>query len=205
MFANADDRCICKNRLANEGMCQHEILGKGGYDRKWFLPKHMRRKQVSGSLNGWMPPVDAPFITEELIAEETDAFSADFDVMEEGNVDVMAVDGMHPSVPHIPPNPFESMKPLGMSRLKTLLSDAMNCYAKLGRDAQYEVSKSVLEIEEVMKKHRHASERQLEGGTVATVALPEKNSESIQEQASTGQGNSQGQTSGTGQTSYLSN
>ena len=156
VFANADDRCICENCLANEGMCQHEILAKGGYDQKWFLPKHMRRKHVSGSLNGWMPPDDAPLITEELIEEDNDAFSADFNVVDKGNVDEIEDDGKQTSVPHIPPNPFESMKPLGLSRLKTSLSDVMNCYAKLGTDAQYEVSKSVLEIEEVMKKHRHA-------------------------------------------------
>ena len=44
VFASINDRCKCDNHLANEGSCDHEIVAKGGYDRRWFLAKHMRRK-----------------------------------------------------------------------------------------------------------------------------------------------------------------
>jgi len=41
VFLNKASRCGCPDpdRVANECMCVHEIVGKGGYNRNFFLPR----------------------------------------------------------------------------------------------------------------------------------------------------------------------
>ena len=52
IFPNEMSRCDCSERLANEDMCTHEILAKGGFDRKFFKARHFARDCVSGSTTG---------------------------------------------------------------------------------------------------------------------------------------------------------
>ena len=87
-----------------------------------------------------------------MFDRDVEASTVNFDIVDEDDVDLMEPDAERETVPHVPPNPFESMKPLGISRIKTSLSDVMNCFSKMSTDAQYEISKSVIEIEEIMKR-----------------------------------------------------
>ena len=43
------DQCSCKDRLAEEDMCVHEIL-MYGFKKELYLQRHMRRDVINGSL-----------------------------------------------------------------------------------------------------------------------------------------------------------
>jgi len=57
LFADISSRCRCQERLAEEDMCPHEILVNDGFNEDYFLPRHMAREFVSGSLDGWTESV----------------------------------------------------------------------------------------------------------------------------------------------------
>jgi hypothetical protein len=57
LFADISSRCRCQERLAEEDMCPHEILVNDGFNEDYFLPRHMAREFVSGSLEGWTESV----------------------------------------------------------------------------------------------------------------------------------------------------
>ena len=103
-----------------------------------------------------------------MFDRDVEASTVNFDIVDEDDVDLMEPDAERETVPHVPPNPFESMKPLGIGRIKTSLSDVMNCFSKLSTDAQYEVSKSVIEIEEIMKRYRASRSKKHSIGTDLT-------------------------------------
>ena len=51
-----NSRCNCKERMAEQDMCVHEIVVKGGFLPQLFEERHFQRAHVSGSLNGWIAP-----------------------------------------------------------------------------------------------------------------------------------------------------
>lgn len=51
-FRNSTDRCNCKERIADDDICPHEII-LFGFDKNMFQPMHLCRKRVTGSLIGW--------------------------------------------------------------------------------------------------------------------------------------------------------
>ena len=51
-----NSRCNCNERIAEQDMCVHEIVVKGGFLPQLFEERHFQRKHVSGSLNGWIAP-----------------------------------------------------------------------------------------------------------------------------------------------------
>lgn len=55
-FCSPTDRCNCAERVAEEDMCVHEIKARKGYISSLFLPRHMFRERVYGSLKGWVQP-----------------------------------------------------------------------------------------------------------------------------------------------------
>lgn len=56
VFDSVDDDCDCEERVAFEGQCPHLIKVRGGFDITCFEKRHIRRKKVVGSINGWTPP-----------------------------------------------------------------------------------------------------------------------------------------------------
>jgi hypothetical protein len=58
IFLAFADRCNCQERVAEEDMCVHEILAKNGYHEIFYNEMHFRRDFVSGSMHGWVPPMD---------------------------------------------------------------------------------------------------------------------------------------------------
>ena len=54
--SNLFSRCPCEYRVAQQDMCVHEILAKGGFRAELFEERHFERKFVSGSINGWVAP-----------------------------------------------------------------------------------------------------------------------------------------------------
>lgn len=55
-FCSPTDRCNCAERVAEEDMCVHEIKARKGYISSLFLPRHMFRERIYGSLKGWVKP-----------------------------------------------------------------------------------------------------------------------------------------------------
>ena len=53
LFNAIFDRCDCSTSIAFEVQCAHEIKLRNGFDKSYFQKRHMRRKQVKDSLNGW--------------------------------------------------------------------------------------------------------------------------------------------------------
>ena len=53
LCATSSFRCSCRERVAHQEMCVHEIKAIG-FDKTFFEPRHMFRECVSGSLHGWI-------------------------------------------------------------------------------------------------------------------------------------------------------
>ena len=53
---DVNSRCNCKDIIAEQDMCVHEMVVKGGFVPQLFVERHFQRTCVSGSLNGWIPP-----------------------------------------------------------------------------------------------------------------------------------------------------
>jgi len=53
---DVNSRCNCKDRIAEQDMCVHEIVAKAGFIPQLFEERHFQRKCVSGYLNGWISP-----------------------------------------------------------------------------------------------------------------------------------------------------
>ena len=45
-------RCPYEYRVAELGMCLHEICAKGGFIKELYLKMHFQRQFVSGPING---------------------------------------------------------------------------------------------------------------------------------------------------------
>ena len=55
MFSAVNGRCDCTSRVSEQDMCVHEIVAYDGFRKELFLPRHLRRECVTGSLDGWTP------------------------------------------------------------------------------------------------------------------------------------------------------
>ncbi|EJK43834.1 hypothetical protein THAOC_37684 [Thalassiosira oceanica] len=65
-YLRKGERCDCKDRIAEQDMCVHEICCDG-FDQDKFLPRHLRRDRVSGSLEGWSPPESSASPLDEIL------------------------------------------------------------------------------------------------------------------------------------------
>ena len=149
---------------------------------------------VSGSLKGWRSPDRTKGWSEEVLEDDIDPSTVDFDIVDEDDASLIEIGATHETVPHVPPNLFEPMHPLGIGRIKISLSDVMNCFSKLSTDAQYEASKSVIKMEEAMKRYRTSCSRE----------QSERYTTESAQKTPDGKGNGTRKTGGDEKTSFLS-
>ena len=165
LFANADSRCKCNECLQHEDMCTHEILEKGGFQESLFLPKHMARESVEGSLVGWVEEDTAAaqssindmlgFELENLPNVGTDVGigSADGDMMMVDATDTMP--SVMPTLPPPPPPGYvpesgAKVKPLPIKRVQRVLSNVAGAYGSCGEERKFELCDLVLKLEKLM-------------------------------------------------------
>ena len=173
-------------------MCVHEILAKKGFDQKWFLPKHMRRKRVSGSTTGWTRPADtnmATIMSNEASSitnpaadhscvtsqDHADADGGVFLTTQDDNTHTLiggADDARDMPRDHLPEtnsttpsNPMGDMRPFDKKRIQLAFTNVLNMYMKCSNNDQYLVSRSVMDLEAIINRRSSAAstEHQLDG------------------------------------------
>ena len=70
---NSNERCLCKERLADNSMCPHEIRVYG-FDKSKFEERHFRRLRAKGSLTGWTPSSETKSLVDSIIEFEPEEF-----------------------------------------------------------------------------------------------------------------------------------
>ena len=53
---DVNSRCNCSDRIAEQDMCVHEIVVKGGFLSQLFEERYFQRNCIRGSLKGWIAP-----------------------------------------------------------------------------------------------------------------------------------------------------
>jgi len=181
LFANADSRCICKDRLEHEDMCPHEILEKGGFQASLFQPKHMARSVVSGSVEGW-------------VEEEQSLEHSSIDHLIGNNVpehidDETEVGGIMGSADTVPPSAaqLQPTRPVGYvakaaskvealpsRRIQSVLSSVVGAYGSCGEERKFQISDLVLKLEKLMHQENTQSQRVESESTEYAIDAPAK-------------------------------
>jgi hypothetical protein len=174
IFATADARCTCKDRCMELDMCAHEIKVRGGFDEALFLPRHMARECVRGSLT---TPVPAIGNVDAMIGYESESIecSALFSTMNISSIDdegmVCAIDGIgdfnlfsggpgHSSAtvtamyeqppPGYLPDTNSKVKPMSQKRMNQIFTTASQMYSGLTEDEQFQLTKVALDVQDML-------------------------------------------------------
>ena len=179
IFATADTRCSCKEHCTELDMCAHEIKVRGGFDEALFLPRHMVRECVCGSLHV-TSPMRATANVDEMIGYQTESiecslFSA-MDISSRDNHDdegmVCAIDhsisspdndeGMghcnlistvttyeEPAPGYLPDTSWK-VKPMCRKRFDQIFRTASQMYSGLGEDEQFHLTKIALDVQDFL-------------------------------------------------------
>ena len=174
LFADMNSRCGCQERLAEEDMCCHEILSKGGFNENYFLPRHMARESVSGSLEGWTEPVaEEQSKLDDILGYEMEQIaptskmdgiigSADGDEMmaydtmmtDADESSRHATDQVPPQLASPPPGYMPErggkVAPLGKKRVQNVLANVTAGYSNMGVERKFAVSSLVMQLEELL-------------------------------------------------------
>ncbi|EJK73781.1 hypothetical protein THAOC_04575, partial [Thalassiosira oceanica] len=125
-YLRKGERCDCKDRIAEQDMCVHEIC-YDGFDRDKFLSRHLRRDRVSGSLE-----------------DESQEMSIDFSAaMGDGSGDPDLSE-------EYLPDRSAAVKPLGKKEVQSVLSTAIASYNGVGVEKKFQMSLLVLQMEKLL-------------------------------------------------------
>lgn len=187
IFANADSRCNCKDRLEHEDMCPHEILEKRGFQASLFQPKHMARSVVAGSLDGW---VEEEQSLEHLIGydvpEHIDDETQVGGIMGSADTDV---ESLQPAAQLLPTRPSgyvaktaSKVQSLPSKRIKNVLSNVVGAYGSCGDERKFEISDLVLKLEKLMHQENTQTQRVESESTAYEYAIDEPTNQCISSQ-----------------------
>lgn len=171
LFKDFSSRCDCRERMANEEMCTHEIIAKGGFRKLFFSARHMARESVSGSTVGWVEAdateqsnsIDAMLGYELENLQPTTSIvgiaSADADG-DMGMVNATTATAMMPTimpaqqaVPVLPPPGYlrpktvGTVKPLPKKHVQNVLTTTIDAYNGMTEDRKHLISSLVLDLE----------------------------------------------------------
>lgn len=157
MFTDFASRCGCDERLANEDMCPHEIVAKGGYNKSFFKERHMRRECVEGSLEGWVEE-DAVSSIDAMIGYELENLAPAKDDVGIGvgigsaDGDEMMADGTNlpPPLPppgYLRPKSVGKVQPLAKKYVENVFTSAIDQYNGMTPDRKHLISSLVLDLQ----------------------------------------------------------
>ena len=157
LFQSMNSRCGCSERVAYQGMCPHEILVYGGFDKSLFSPRHMLRELVAGSLEGWSPnQISNPTTSlDDIIGFESENVPS-VGIMEEYRIEGSAdttntlstVNYQHqPHLQNTMPPTRVKVKPLAIKHLTNVFSNVQAGYSRMSDDEKFAISNLVLQLE----------------------------------------------------------
>ena len=155
---DVNSRCNCKDRIAEQDMCVHEMVVKGGFVPQLFVERHFQRTCVSGSLNGWIPPPKEKI--DEIIGfcpEVLEVTSHVHDIDSSNRLNTADVvnpflqKNMEGAVPlDYLPDQRASTNPFTKKEVENVLHSVMAGYQNLSISRQHDVSMLVLELQDAM-------------------------------------------------------
>jgi len=178
LFLDRSSRCMCQERLANEDMCPHEILAKGGFDESFFEERHFARESVSGSTVGWVEeesksiddmlgyePENIPQTNPSLPIGVSFSSSSE-DAEAEGEMGVVD-DPVSPQAheltrlpsaqAHLPKKRLGKIEPMRTKRVKNVLDNTSASYNRLTEEEKFKVSGLILQLEDLLSSTAHST------------------------------------------------
>ena len=186
-FRSPTDRCNCDERVAEEDMCLHEIRAKKGYDRSFYLPRHMFRERVSGSLLGWvetkaddidkiigyepeqMSQPNAPDLTGRNVHPGDDmqgVYVAEYAGTVTGST---GGTGIAPALsPALPPTQVfapqsRRVTPLSKQEMSNIMTATTAAYSRMSTDQKWSVSNLAIQLQEALTVDETQSEIAVSG------------------------------------------
>ena len=159
------ERCRCSDRIAELDMCVHEICCDG-FDEELFLPRHLRRDRVSGSLEGWSPPELSESPLNDMLDSDEVIFDPPPAAAKEEKIDACLG---NPDMPEgYFPDRSTKVKPLPKTDVQRVLSTAIASYNGAGDEKKFEISSLVVQLEKLLTNDSNASVVE-SGGTCLVV------------------------------------
>jgi hypothetical protein len=160
LCSSASFRCYCRNRVAHQEMCVHEIK-VFGFKRSFFEPRHMLRECVSGSLDGWTAP-DITVIDEVLQYESEPIINGE-EILNNQDMDIDGNDGirslfdtdheeatnhLEPPAGHLP-TLTGRITPLSQGEFSDKMQSYIARYSRLEESKKFAVEAVLLELDKV--------------------------------------------------------
>ncbi|KAL7545888.1 hypothetical protein ACHAWF_014596 [Thalassiosira exigua] len=147
-FLSLSDRCSCPIRLENEDMCAHEILLHGGFKRDLFLPCHLHREQVRGSLVG--VENHQPTSIDTLIGYELEPVENESQEYTVGSADAPTV-----VLEALPLGYLEEksrkVTPLEKHAASNILTAVAGAYGTFNQATRFEISSLALRLQDIVQ------------------------------------------------------
>ena len=156
---DSNSRCLCKERVAHEGMCPHEIRVHG-FDKNKFEERHSRRLRVTGSLTGWSPPSETKSPVDGIIGFEPEELCTSF----ESSLAIQPSCPPCPPCPALPsikpplfqpppgflPDKSSKVKPFGKKQVSNMFNDALAKYPSLDENTKFRMNGLLMEIQSLV-------------------------------------------------------
>ena len=140
-------RCVCTERVADQGMCPHEIRAFG-FDVNKFEKRHLRRIRVTGSLTGWTQTSEPKSSIDGIIGFEPEEF-------ETSSPQNPAFPPAYPPLPPLKapgflPDKSSTVKPFSKKIVGNIFNDALAKYPNLDDDTKFELNGLALQIQSML-------------------------------------------------------
>ena len=150
---NSNERCLCKERVADNSMCPHEIRVYG-FDKSKFEERHFRRLRAKGSLTGWIPSSETKSLVDSIIEFEPEEF-------ETSSQSSLKFSSACPPLPPLEQNsasllpgfiPDKSInvKPFLKKEVSNIFYDALAKYPSLDDNTKFELNGLALQIQSLL-------------------------------------------------------
>ena len=143
-------------------MCPRSLCH--GFKEDLFLPRHLRRDRVTGSLEGWSQPDSSASPLDDILDSHEEIFDTPFAADESQEMDLEFVgasqkDGSgNPDLPDgYLPDRSTTVKPLGKADVQKVLSTAIAAYNGFGVEKKFQISALYVELEKLLINDSKAS------------------------------------------------
>ncbi|KAL7552459.1 hypothetical protein ACHAWF_016605 [Thalassiosira exigua] len=147
-FLSLGHRCSCPSHLENEDMCAHEIVLHGGFKRDLFLPCHLHRQQVTGSLVG--VENHQPTSIDTLIGYELEPVDNELQEYTIGDADAPTVVLNAPPVGYLE-EASRRVTPLEKHAVTNILTAVAGAYGTFNQATRFEISTLALRLQELVQ------------------------------------------------------
>ncbi|KAL7527953.1 hypothetical protein ACHAWF_002375 [Thalassiosira exigua] len=152
-FRLQHDRCSCHGRLAEEDMCEHEILAHGGYWTDFFLPRHEHRSRVTGSLTGWEEPTES---TDTIMGYDRSLqpISVGSPDEKKDNHPEDCGPSLHeePPIGYLPDH-IPTVRPPLTKKIQNILTATSAAYSSFSDEAKFEIADLAMKMQEIVTRN----------------------------------------------------